>query len=77
MKTTKTTKELLDSVEIRRAHTGRGQYTIKIKYRGRLYMCYSSNSSAFDYYRDDSDVKRQREALIEAWTECKRKNGLR
>lgn len=72
----KTTKELQSLVNIRPAYSSQGQYVITITYRGRYYSCHSSNSNAYDYFKDDSDVKRQREALIEAWNECKRKNEL-
>ena len=73
-----TTKQLSERVYCGLT-TSHGHYKVEITYRGKNYSCVTTNSLAYDYYKDEdaSGFYTQREALQSLWDECKRKNGLR
>jgi SPX domain protein involved in polyphosphate accumulation len=45
-----------------------GRYTITAKYKGKVITAVTTDSEAFDYYNDDSNKKKHREALRHCYT---------
>jgi hypothetical protein len=63
---------------------GYGHHNVCILYRGKEYICKSSNTQATDRIKDDNEginndsyYKTKRQALMSLYNECKRANNLR
>ena len=79
------TKDLEGKVEVQMG-SWYGHYKVSIVYRGRLYCCNTTNSSAVDRVTthdlelaSDKTVENHytyKQALTALWNECKRKNAL-
>ncbi len=64
--------------------SGYGHYNVCILYKGKEYICKSSNTQATDRIMDDNDginndsyYKTKKQAFMSLYNECKQANNLR
>lgn len=73
-----TLKDLQGRVSVRLG-SWYGHYRVKVRYRGKIYSCTSTNSVAWDYHNDfdSKGFYTPKQALQAFYEECLRKNNLK